>query len=190
MVEHHDGRALVTPFRLRIQRVYEGMLEEMAEWTVAQIVTKTCDLDAKYVLVCYLQLRLTNLQVFDQFPGQVTDSNAVLESIVRSAWKYQIGCAKLFDVPQSLKLGSVHDLNAQIWNLDMTVDRIVDDLRIRQNRRPLPCERLRTGSLGRGTNAILLLQRGFVRCHRRRRNCPRDTSRALEITINNVFTSF
>ena len=49
--------------------------------------TFTCDLDAKYVLVCYLQLRLTNLQVFDQFPGQVTDSNAVLESVVRSAWK-------------------------------------------------------------------------------------------------------
>merc|ERR1712168_830367 len=127
----------------------------MAERTVAQIVAKTCDLDAKYVLVRDLQLWLTNLQVFDQFPGQIADSDAVFESVVRSAWKYQIGGAKLFDVPQSLKLGSVHDLNAQMGNLDVTMDRIVDDLRIRQYRGPLPCERLRTGSLGRGTNAIL-----------------------------------
>ena len=55
-----------------------------------------------------------------------------------ATWKHEVGRAELLDVAQSLELGSVHDLYAQMGNFDVTVDRVIDDFRVGQNRRPLP----------------------------------------------------
>lgn len=52
----------------------------------------------------------------------------MLKAVVGGSWEDKVGPAQLLDVPQSLELGCVDDLDEKRVQLNVTVDGVVKDL--------------------------------------------------------------
>ena len=60
---------------LLLQPLDEIVVEDMAEWSVSEIMAQTCNRNISHLFVCDMQVILLFLQDAHLFPGQVTGAD-------------------------------------------------------------------------------------------------------------------
>jgi len=106
----------------------ELVVKDMTERPMAKVVAESGDLDALDLMIGDVQLWLGLPDLPNELPAEVADPHRVLKPVMGAPREHHVGAAQLLQAPQSLEMGSVDEVEHELVQHDVPVDRVIDPL--------------------------------------------------------------